>query len=335
MLADVRVVEQALDAHRGELVARTDAREQQQLRRADRPGAHHDLARGGEGRRTPLGVAVADAGGAQASAVGLEQDLLDQGVGDDRQVGPVERRLQERVVRRGALALARRGLEERRQAGGAAAVATVVVTRRDAGGRGGLDELLRRDRARRAHRDAQRTAGAVGLLVDDHALRRVGRREVLALGEVGQHVVVGPALAAGLGPGVEVAGVPAHVGHVVEAGRAAEHLAARHHHPAVDDPLAGAAGVAGVHPVDVGVVLERGDRRRHQRVRAAADPRPPPAPPSPTGPRSAGPRSRRPPTLPPPRSRRSGRLRRCLLDSRSRTWTISLALASHCHGRRC
>ena len=44
---------------------------------------------------------------------------------------------------------------------------------------------------------------------------------------VGQDVGIAPAVRAHLGPGVEVAGVAAHVDHAVDGGRPADHLAAR------------------------------------------------------------------------------------------------------------
>ena len=267
MLADVGVVEPALHADRRQLLGGADPREQQQLGGADRPRAHHDLAVGEQRGPGPVGVAAADARGPQPAPVGLEQHLLDQAVGDHGQVGPLQRGLEERVVRRGPLAVARGGLEQRRDAHRTTAVASVVVTARDAGRLGGLHELLGGDGARRPHGHPERSTRAVRVLVDHHVVGRLGRHEVLALGEVGQHVVVGPALAAVGGPAVEVPGVAAHVGHVVEARRAAQHLAARHHHPAVGEPLAGAAGVAGVHPVDVGIELQRRDRGRHRLVR--------------------------------------------------------------------
>ena len=100
-----------------------------------------------------------------------------------------------------------------------------------------------------------------GVVVDDDVAAGL---EPLGLLEVGQHVAVRPALRAASGPGVEVAGVAPHVGHVVDARRAAQHLAARHHHPALGQPAAGTAGVGGVHPVGLGVQLQRRHRCRHQ-----------------------------------------------------------------------
>ena len=56
----------------------------------------------------------------------------------------------------------------------------------------------------------------------------------------------------------------AHVGHIVDPGRASEHLPARHHHPAVGEAEPGVAGVGGIHPVRLRVQLQRRTGRRHQ-----------------------------------------------------------------------
>ena len=214
-----------------------------------------------------LGVAVADACGSRARRTRLQHDLLDQHVRDDGEVLSRQRGLEEGVVGRGPHAAPRRGLEQRGAAGRAAAVSAVVVAHGDARRFGGRDELLGGGRARRAHRHPQRTTHAVRLVVDHDTLWRLGGREVLALEEERQHVVVGPALAALSGPAVEVTGVTTHVRHVVEPGRAAQHLATRHHHAAVRQALAGPARIAGVHPVDLGVELQGGDGGRHQLTR--------------------------------------------------------------------
>ena len=153
-------------------------------------------------------------------------------VADHLEVGALlDVALEERVVRARALAVARRGLQQRHDAGVALAVAAVVVTDRDAGGDRGVDELLRAAQDRRTHRDAERTLGVVRVGVDDDV---AARRQAFALLEVGQHLVVGsnpsrpPSAHASKSPGMA-----ADVRHVVDARRAAEHLAARHHHPAV------------------------------------------------------------------------------------------------------
>ena len=56
----------------------------------------------------------------------------------------------------------------------------------------------------------------------------------------------------------------AHVGHIVDPGRASEHLPARHHHPTVGEAEPGVAGVGGIHPVRLRVQLQRRTGRRHQ-----------------------------------------------------------------------
>ena len=128
----------------------------------------------------------------------LEQDLLDLGVGDDGQVRPrsstgsrnasyVEDRLpvagggleQRRDTRSGRRGRGRcsppSGSRPPRQPATNCSAATVRGERTDT---------------------AERATGAVDVVVDDDALRRVRRRQVLALGEVRQDVVVRPALGA-------------------------------------------------------------------------------------------------------------------------------------------
>jgi hypothetical protein len=69
------------------------------------------------------------------------------------------------------------------------------------------------------------------------------RHQPLAHLEVREDLAIAPAGSAGFGPGIEVAGIAAHVHHVIDARRAAEHLAARHRHAAAVEPEPGAAGI--------------------------------------------------------------------------------------------
>src|SRR5271165_7692843 len=82
-------------------------------------------------------------------------------------------------------------------------------------------------------------------------------REALALAEVGQYLGVAPAGGAACRPGIKVAGVAAHVHHVIDAGRAAEHLAARHRDASPVEPEPGLAGIGRIHPVGGGGQLHR------------------------------------------------------------------------------
>ncbi len=179
---------------------------------------------------------------------------------------------EEGVVGARPLAVAGRGLQQRHDPVGAAAVAAVVVALGDAGRHGGVDEVLRAGEHRRPHRHAEGTRGVVGVGVDDDV---AARGQALALLEVGQHVLVAPPGGAAGGPRVEVAGMAPHVGHVVDAGRAAEHPAAGHHHPAARRARPAPAGVGRVHPVRRGVLLQRPGTRPASPP-AVADGHPPP-----------------------------------------------------------
>jgi hypothetical protein len=87
-------------------------------------------------------------------------------------------------------------------------------------------------------------------------------REALALAEIGQHLGVGPPGGAAFGPGVEVARMTAHIDHIVDPGRAAEHLSAQHWDASAVEAEPGLTGIGGVHPVGGGVQLHR--RRRYR-----------------------------------------------------------------------
>ena len=99
------------------------------------------------------------------------------------------------------------------------------------------------------------------------------RDQTLALLEVRQHVGVAPTRGATRSPGIEVPGMAAHIGHVVDPGRAPEHLPARHHHPTVGEAEPGVAGIGGIHPVRLRVQLQRRTSRRHQLRRGRRTPR--------------------------------------------------------------
>src|SRR6516162_6034814 len=97
-------------------------------------------------------------------------------------------------------------------------------------------------------------SGPVVRCADDDLV--VGR-EALALAEIGQHLGVAPPGGTAFGPGVEVARMAPHIDHVVDAGRAAEHLSARHRDASPVEPEPGLAGIGGIHPVGGGVQLHR------------------------------------------------------------------------------
>src|ERR1041384_3434566 len=97
-----------------------------------------------------------------------------------------------------------------------AAVAAGVVALRDAGRNRVLDELARGRQDRIARRNSERPLCIVCRLVDHNF---GAWRQALALLEIGEHLGIAPAGGAALGPGVEVAGIAAHVHHVVDARR--------------------------------------------------------------------------------------------------------------------
>ena len=200
-----------VDAEPPELLGRTDAREQQQLRRLDRAAADDHLALGADLRDG----AVADDLDADAPPT-LEQQPLRAGSRQHGEVGRTRDRRQEGG--RGALAdavldveLAERDAVE--------TLAVVVVVEGDA-------RLLRRGDDRGVER--------MRLVAREHVQRParavVGGRapvEVLRALEQRQHVVVAPAVVAEVRPGVVVAAMPARVDHPVQRARSAQHLAAR------------------------------------------------------------------------------------------------------------
>ncbi len=153
------------------------------------------------------------------------------------------------------------GLQQRHDTVGSSALAAVVVTSRDPGCDRGVDELLCPGDHRRTHGHTDWPCRVVGVGVD-HDVAAGG--EGLALLEVREHVGVAPTGGARAGPRIEVAGVTADIRHVVDARAASEHPTPRHHHAPVGEAEAGFAGVGGVHPVGLGVELERGDRRGHR-----------------------------------------------------------------------
>jgi hypothetical protein len=66
---------------------------------------------------------------------------------------------------------------------------------------------------------------------------------------------------------MSVTRVAPHIRHVVDPGGAPQHLAARHHHPAIPQPEPGFAWIGGVHPVGCGVQLQHSARSRNTLLR--------------------------------------------------------------------
>jgi hypothetical protein len=237
----------------GEMRAGADAREHQELRRVDRGGREDDLAPGRDGLR---GLAAADHDARGAALA--DHHPLGEAAQDLHPARP-QRRPQVGVGRGPAPPAPDRRLH---RAEALLFLAVVILGRLETRLPAGLDEGVVERVGARAARHVQRAVGAA-----PRALAAVPAFHAL---EVGQDVGIGPAGRAHLGPGVEIAGMAAHVDHAVDRGRAAEHLAARHHEAPVAEMRLGLGEVA---PVVAGHVHRKAERRWHldegARVRAA------------------------------------------------------------------
>jgi hypothetical protein len=211
VLADAGEVEHRGDAVLAQVRARADAREQEQLRRVQRPRREDHLAR----RARPVEPLLArelDADGTPA----FEEDARRMRPGEDREVGAAPRRPE--VGRGRALAPPAPGRHVGRAEAGAQPAVRVVVVR-VARLLPRLDEGARERVLDTRSPHAERAAAAV--------VR--ARAELVRLGalEVGQDLGEGPARVAEPRPLVVVAARPAAVDHAVGRARAAEHLPAR------------------------------------------------------------------------------------------------------------
>ena len=245
VLADPGQIVGDRDPGRAQHRARADARELQDLGRADRTGRQDHLARG-HGRPVFVALEVGDAD----RPLAVEDHSFSERAGDHGQVDAAPRRLQVGVRRRGA-----DPVPDRHVHGAEALLLVAVVVRglRVAGLLAGLDEgAVQRVLHPVAVAGAKRPLGA--------AVRVAAAGPGLGLAEVGQAVAVGPAgRALGL-PLVEVAGVAAHVDHAVDRGRAAQHLAARAVEPAA---VQVGLGLGLETPVVARHVHRDGERGRH------------------------------------------------------------------------
>lgn len=207
ILSDSRKVDDHVHPHLAQMLRRPNARCQKQVRRSDCASGENHLARGPE----PFGllaVAVLDAGGNPVS----HHHALCDGIGDDPQIGPAERRLAEIGIGC-ALAVAvldvavgqpETGLES------AADVSGSFISQ-VGGGVEGSDH----DGARlRSWSDRQRTGGA--------AEPRVAALCRLGFLEEGQQIVESPSLRTLVDPGVVAGAVSANEGEPIRARRSAE-----------------------------------------------------------------------------------------------------------------
>ncbi len=205
------------DAVLAQMRGRADARQHQHLRRAEGAGREDHLALGRDLVALPV-LDEFDAGRArtaQQHAGRLRARL-------DREVAAIARGLEERIGGRrapavpdGVLALAETFRAR------AVVIGCLGNAGRHAGVDPGLIERVARLRPLRAER-----ARAAAIFV-------LAALPGLAPFEIGQHVRIGPAARALLGPAVIIAAVAARIGHHVDRRGAAQHLAARRLDPAV------------------------------------------------------------------------------------------------------
>ena len=112
MASNIWQVDHAFHADGCELIPRSDAREQQQVRRPDGARGQHDLSTGGHHFCDAIFGSVGNAGRAHCIAIRLEQDPLDESASYDGEVLTVHRRLEVGMERRASLTVLRRGLEQ-------------------------------------------------------------------------------------------------------------------------------------------------------------------------------------------------------------------------------
>ena len=240
VLADRQVLPH-LDPEGRDVRGRPDAREQEEHRRLVRARRQDHLAPGAD-LLDP--VAARDLHADRARAV--EQEAQRHRVGDHVEIRAVLRRVQEGGRRRMAEPVALRALEAADAVLACAVEVGVVVEARELAR---LEHRVDHGRHRAAVGHAQRPADAVE--------RILAAVVVLGALEVGQDLVVAPALGAAGRPAVVVGAVAAQVDHGVHRARPAEHLAARQVEP---PPAEARLGLAVEIPVDGGLQQHREGR---------------------------------------------------------------------------
>ena len=256
-----------------QMVPRADARQQQQLRRADRPAAqHHTVGLYGEDLAAARGLHA-------HGPVALEQHPAHVHVAPHRQVEPMPHGVQVRHGRAHADAAQVVG-RRHAHAGGVRAVS--VLHGRVALGQAGIVERLLdvRPRAGPATAHRHRAVRAVVVVLDVHI--------VFHLAIEGQDLVVGPLVVAPGGPVVEVLGEPALHRLAIDGRPAADHLAlgdvdlalfrsdGAPQRPVVDGILGlGVPGAAELHIVRQGGhvrIVVAGLKQQHRGVRVLRQP---------------------------------------------------------------
>ncbi len=212
VLADAGQIVDHLDAGPCEFVRRSDARQQQELRRVDGAGAEHDFGRG-IGLLHLAQPQILDTDGAAV----LDQQARRQYAGGQRQVRPVQDRAHEGARRAVSLAILDRELE---QADAVLHRAVEVLVIGVAGRHGGIQIGALRGVDIDGIGDHQLAARAVQ--------RAVGKAHIGFGGYKGrQHAFPVPAGIAERLPAVVVGRQSTDVDHGVERSGASEHLATR------------------------------------------------------------------------------------------------------------
>ena len=233
-----------LDAHFGQMIARSHAGQHQDLRRIDCAARQNDLLLGAN----RVNFAILTVFNADGAAV-FDQYPVHMGAHLNVDVRALHRGPQ--IGDCGALAAAIHGIHL--QAGETFLGGTVVIRRFLVTGLfHRVEETVeyRILHIRRADfpRPVRTTIGIVPVLKRFRAL------------EIGQHVIEGPAGQTLLAPAVVIAVIAAHISHHIDRGRTAEHLAARVEQPSVVNI---GFGFGFIRPVEPGIVPYFADTKRH------------------------------------------------------------------------
>lgn len=189
---------------RTQLFRRPDTREHQQLRRLKRPCRQDDFAPG----RNRLAALLAAKPNPRSPAV-LHQHPLGMGMGDDMQVGPVHDRVQ--IGRRRRTPLPAFGVVELGDLeipDPARGRAVEIIAAAD---------LVRLPRLDPLFSDLPRRGGIGHMQRPIAAVISVGPANVvLGLAEIGQHIVIAPAVTAQFGPCVVIPPVAPGIDHGID-----------------------------------------------------------------------------------------------------------------------